>query len=346
VRFGNFEIFTARRDFATLRLLTDHTIRTHFPALVPPGRAADAPLPNEVYGQWFAEICRRTAALVLHWMRVGFVHGVMNTDNMSILGLTIDYGPYGWLEGYDPTWTPNTTDASGRRYAYGGQPRVAFWNLVQLGNALVPLTEETGSFERGLESYGETFEAEHLAMVARKLGLLAAGADHRSIGDREADDALAAGVFEVLGLLETDFTLFFRQLAEVPTAADGAAPSDEALLAPLLDAHYDPTAFGPAPRAATLAWLRSYLDRVRALGLADDERRQRMNAVNPRYVLRNYLAQLAIDDAEKGEAGKLYELLEVLRRPYDDQPGHEAFAAKRPEWARVRAGCSMLSCSS
>src|SRR5688572_12229981 len=134
VRFGNFEIFTMRQDHAVLRQLADFTITRDFPHLGKPG--------PDTYFAWFKEVCARTAALMVHWMRVGFVHGVMNTDNMSILGLTIDYGPYGWLENYDPNWTPNTTDAQGRRYRFGQQPQIALWNLLQLANALYPLIGE------------------------------------------------------------------------------------------------------------------------------------------------------------------------------------------------------------
>jgi uncharacterized protein YdiU (UPF0061 family) len=337
IRFGNFELFAARRDFDLLRALADYTIRTHFPHLGVPSK--------DGYGRWFGEICQRTAALMVHWMRVGFVHGVMNTDNMSILGLTIDYGPYGWLEGYDPGWTPNITDAGGRRYRYGAQPRVALWNLVQLANALLPLTDEADVFQAALEGYAETFEAAHLSMQAAKLGLVEMGTHSRTASERESDKTLVEALLETLTLVETDMTLFYRGLAELPI--EGATSlTDEDLLAPLADAYYDPRALPADARAATVAWLRRYVDRARATGLPDTQRRQRMNAVNPKYVLRNYLAQLAIDDAEAGDPARVRQLLEVLRRPYDEQPGHEELARKRPEWARNRAGCSMLSCSS
>ena len=341
IRFGNFEIFAARGELEVLRALADYTMRTHFPHLPAPGPAS--------YGAWFAEVCQRTAELMVHWMRVGFVHGVMNTDNMSILGLTIDYGPYGWLEGYDPAWTPNTTDAAGRRYRYGAQPRVAMWNLVQLANALVPLTGQTHVFQEALEGYAETFDRQHATMLVAKLGLIEPARDNRTAGHREADKTLLDELGRILALVETDMTLFFRCLADVGAdGADGdpAARSDEALLAPLTDAYYDPAAIAPAQRTAIGAWLRRYLDRARAVALSDVERRARMNAINPRYVLRNYLAQLAIDDAEQGNYQKVRELLEVLRRPYEDQSGRDELARKRPEWARNRAGCSMLSCSS
>jgi uncharacterized protein YdiU (UPF0061 family) len=351
LRFGNFEILAARNDLGLLRSLLDYTVRMHFPQLLPTPTATGT-LPVEVYVQLFAEVCRRTAALMVQWMRVGFVHGVMNTDNMSILGLTIDYGPYGWLEGYDPNWTPNITDAGGRRYRYGAQPRVAFWNLVQLANALLPLVEEPRLLEAGLEGYAETFARDHVAATAAKLGLLTGERqdhDARSDEQRTRDQALADELYALLGAVETDYTLFFRGLAAVPGPADREV-SDDALLAPLLDAYYDPAAFAKSDaRTATLAWLRRYRERLGERGIADEQRRARMNAVNPRFVLRNYLAQLAIDEAEASPdatCAKAHELLEVLRRPYDEQPEHEVLAAKRPEWARERAGCSMLSCSS
>ncbi|NND98915.1 MAG: YdiU family protein, partial [Pirellulaceae bacterium] len=149
-RFGNFQIFASRGDVQTLEQLVDHTIRFDFPHLGEPSQ--------EVYAQWFQEVCHTTAEMIVHWMRVGFVHGVMNTDNLSILGLTIDYGPYGWLENYDPGWTPNTTDAQGRRYRYGHQPQIAQWNLMQLANALVPVFDSVDPLQKGLEIYVAEFE--------------------------------------------------------------------------------------------------------------------------------------------------------------------------------------------
>jgi uncharacterized protein YdiU (UPF0061 family) len=336
VRFGNFELPAVRGETAILRALADYVIETHYPELGPPSK--------ETYVRWFAEVGRRTALMIVHWMRVGFVHGVMNTDNMSILGLTIDYGPYGWLEGYDPGWTPNTTDAGGRRYRYGNQPRVALWNLVQLANALIPLTDSPEPLEEALGVYAETYDRERRAMMAAKLGISA----RPPVTDDGPgpDDALVGELFEVLGIVETDMTIFFRRLADVRTDEAAAALPDEALMEPLLEAYYAPDELEPAHRARVAAWLRAWGARVRQDGTPDAERRARMNAVNPKYVLRNYVAQLAIDEAEKGESGKVYELLDVLRRPYDEQPGKEAYAEKRPEWARHRAGCSMLSCSS
>lgn len=327
IRFGNFQIFTWRNELEQLRQLTDYCIRTDFPHL-------DEPSP-QVYLQWFAEICRTTAELLVHWMRVGFVHGVMNTDNMSILGLTIDYGPYGWLEDYDPHWTPNTTDAEGRRYSFGQQPQIALWNLAQLANSIYPLIEQVEPLEQSLQLYGDVYKQGWQQMMAGKLGL--------QQFDPATDAELFAELEQVLTLVETDMTIFYRQLAVLDEAAD--AP-DDILLAPLQPAYYQPEQLTCDNKARIGRWLRSYLARARRDGRPDIQRAERMNAVNPKYVLRNYLAQLAIDKSERGDHSLVNELLEVLRHPYDEQPGKEQFAEKRPEWARNRAGCSMLSCSS
>ncbi len=328
VRFGNFEIFAAREEHDVLRRLADWTITTHFPEL-------GAPSP-EVYAKWLETIAARTAEMVVGWMRVGFVHGVMNTDNMSILGLTIDYGPYGWLDDYDPDWTPNTTDAGGRRYRYGHQPRVAFWNLIRLANAILPLVGEPAPLEAALDAYPDALARGQRAMMAGKLGIL----DWRP----DEDDALAEELFAVLRLAETDMTIFYRRLATL--GAGDRDASDEALIAKLADAYYAPDALDAEARARTAAWLRRWLARASEDGAPDAARKARMDTVNPKYVLRNYLAQLAIDDAEKGDPALVNELLDVMRDPYGEQPGRERFAEKRPEWARHRAGCSMLSCSS
>ncbi len=325
IRFGNFEILAAHEEFDLLKRLADYTIGTHFPSLV----AATAPTP-ETYAQWFEEICRRTAVMAAHWMRVGFVHGVMNTDNMSILGLTIDYGPYGWLEGFDPVWTPNTTDAEGRRYRYGGQPQIAHWNLVRLANALYKLVDDEAALRRALAIFEETFDQLARRMLADKLGWSDIGVE---------DEALIAELPDILQIEETDMTLFFRGLADVPV--DGAI-ADSALIAPIAKAFYADA----AQRDTLAAWLRRYGEKVRRDATPGDARRDRMNAVNPKYVLRNYLAQQAIDALAAGDASVLDRLMMVLKRPYNEQPEQDDLAARRPEWARHKAGCSALSCSS
>ena len=326
-RFGNFQIFAARGELELLKKLVDYTIRTDFPHLGEPS--------FEVYLKWFEEVCRRTAEMIVHWQRVGFVHGVMNTDNMSILGLTIDYGPYGWLENYDPNWTPNTTDATDRRYRFGNQPQIAFWNLGQLANAVYSLIEQVEPLQQAINTYKDTFERGWQNMVASKLGLNAF--------DPDVDNELNTELLILLQLVETDMTIFYRNLALLSMDTE---LSDEALMAPLMEAYYVPEQLNEDYKTRLGNWLRRYIERIQASGMDDAERRKRMNAANPKYVLRNYLAQLAIDKAEQGDFSMVNELLELLRHPYDEQPGKEEFALKRPDWARQRAGCSMLSCSS
>lgn len=326
VRLGNFELLASRGEIKTLRRLADYVIETHFPELGSPSPAS--------YAAWFAEVCRRTAIMIAHWMRVGFVHGVMNTDNLSILGLTIDYGPYGWLEPYDPAWTPNTTDKSERRYCYANQPRIGLWNLTQFGRALQPLFETAEEIEAGLAVYRDTFDQGYRHLMAGKLGLAAlTGAE---------DEKLLADLFALLQLVEIDWTIFFRKLADVPIEAQ----SDTALIEPLRAAYYAPDALASPHEAQIAGWLRRYLARIQRDSVEPAIRHTGMFHANPKFVLRNYLAQQAIDAAENGDPSLIETLLEVMRHPYDEQPQHDALAGKRPEWARHKAGCSALSCSS
>ncbi len=332
IRFGSFQIFTARGELDILKQLADFTIRNDFPQLLP----KSGQIEKATYIRWFEEVCRLTAELIVHWQRVGFVHGVMNTDNMSILGLTIDYGPYGWLDHYDPEWTPNTTDRTHRRYRYSQQPEIALWNLLQLANALYPLINDAKPLQNALALYNATFEHGWQAMFAEKLGL--------KNWQPNSDAKLVQTLLSLLAEVETDMTLFFRLLAHVPVENQTLSNTD--CLAALSDAWYQSNSLSPDYRQRFADWIRLYSQRIRQDNESTESRQQRMNTVNPKYILRNYLSQMAIDKAEAGDFSLIEELLEVMRRPYDEQPDKQHFAAKRPEWARNKAGCSQLSCSS
>jgi len=329
IRFGNFQMMTAAREVDNLRALADYVILHHYPELGLPS--------PEVYVQWYAEICRRTAVMVAHWMTVGFVHGVMNTDNMSILGLTIDYGPYGWLEPYDPGWTPNTTDFGSRRYAFGQQPQVALWNLARLAEALYLLVGDIELLRPGLDGYTATFERTRQEIMLKKLGL--------SSLYPEVDARLVGGLLEALAEAEVDMTIFFRQLSHVAPALLGARDQEHDRFHELLAA----ASYVPLPNPAhtpLLNWLRQYMARLRQESPDAESIAAGMLRANPKYVLRNYIAQKAIDAAEKGDLTYLHTLMEVLKKPYDEQPEHEEYAAKRPDWAWDMPGCATLSCSS
>ena len=320
IRFGHFELPASRGDEALLRQLVDFTIARDFPELPAEG--------EERLVRWFTEICERTAHLMAHWMRVGFVHGVMNTDNMSILGLTIDYGPYGWVDNFDPGWTPNTTDASGRRYCFARQPEIARWNLERLAEALSVIAANPNDLSLGLDRYDATYNAEFRRTFAEKFGFT-----RWCAGDAE----LIEDIFELMQRGEVDMAIFFRNLALV----DVQAPE----ISVVQGAFYREESFH-AQKENFSSWLTRWAVRVQSDAEPSARRITRMNSVNPCYVLRNYLSQQAIERAEQGDAGMIHKLLDALRHPYDEQPGCEAFAAKRPEWARHKAGCSMLSCSS
>lgn len=323
LRFGNFEIFSSRNDTQTLKKLLDYTITSHFPHLV------SGDIDEHTYLLWFAEVCDLTQDMIVHWQRVGFVHGVMNTDNMSILGLTIDYGPYGWLEDYNPDWTPNTTDSQFHRYAFGNQAQISHWNLMQLAQAIAPLFEDIYALQQTLDHYAETYKAAWQQMVSQKLGL------------STFNQPLVSDLFENLQMVETDMTIFFRLLSNL-----------QKCFTPRNCLEVISTAFYALPLAQDvedkwLNWFEGYLHTLQQEVPTDEQRKINMDLSNPKYVLRNYLAQLAIDQAEQDDLSMLFELFEVLKQPYAEQPEKEAkFAQKRPEWARTRAGCSKLSCSS
>ncbi len=323
IRFGSFQIFSSRKEFDELRQLADFTIKHHFSALL----TSHSQGSKEIYLAWFQQVCDLTATMIVDWMRVGFVHGVMNTDNMSILGLTIDYGPYGWLDNFDPNWTPNTTDAQNARYRYGQQSNIALWNLFQLANAIYPLIEKTDALENILSEFQNNYQTQWRAMMTSKLGFEKY---------RAGDENLFEQLEDLLALVETDMTIFYRLLGS----------KEHVSLGDLESAYYAPEQRGEGYLEAMQNWLAEYNERLRKESRNFSARQTAMNSVNPKYVFRNYLAQQAIDKAEGGDDSMVNELLELFRKPYDEQADKEHYAEKRPDWARTKVGCSMLSCSS
>ncbi|MGB0886779.1 MAG: protein adenylyltransferase SelO [Vicingaceae bacterium] len=328
LRFGSYEILSARKDHKTLKTLVDYTLKHFYP---------NCETNKAGYIQFFKAISLKTLDMIIHWQRVGFVHGVMNTDNMSILGLTIDYGPYGWLEDYNKRWTPNTTDAEHKRYQFGEQGNIALWNLLKLANALYPLIEEAAPLEGILSDYKKLYAAKYLGMMKAKIGL--------DLND-ENDLKLIEDLETVLRKTETDMTIFFRNLSNISKDLIVSEKDDVSFLTAVFDAFYLPKEVKGEVLFFWKDWFKRYLKRLQKETLTDLERKQKMDKVNPKYVLRNYMSQIAIDAADKGDYSVVDELFNVLKEPYSEQPDFEKWFVKRPDWARTKVGCSMLSCSS
>jgi serine/tyrosine/threonine adenylyltransferase len=327
IRFGNFEIYTARGDFNSLKLLTDYTITHFFSNLL------DLPEPKR-YLAFFKAVCENTLQLMVHWQRVGFVHGVMNTDNMSVLGLTIDYGPYGWLDDYNPKWTPNTTDNAQKRYRFENQPRIALWNLLQLANALYPLINDAQPLEAILNRFQTDYSKAYLKMMTSKIGLF----------DEDVNDVFLIEELEkTLSLQEIDMTLFYRELSSLFRVENDI--NFEGFMQLISVAFYTTTDL-EINKAAWKNWFLLYENRLKSNSLPPALRKQKMDAINPKYVLRNYLAQMAIDAAEKGDFSLVTDFFEMLKKPYEEQPVFNKWYQKRPDWAKNKIGCSQLSCSS
>jgi len=323
IRFGSFELFASRSDTDNLKKLVVFS-------------AAKLNLnlsfeTKEDYLTFFEHILHSTLDMVLQWQRVGFVHGVMNTDNLSVHGITIDYGPYGWLEGYDPNWTPNTTDAQNSRYRYGNQAGVAFWNLVRLANALFPLIEEVEGLQAVLAKYEPTFQVKYDEMMKAKLGI------NETNG---TDGLLISDLTELLERSEVDMTLFFRRLSAFQLGKEA-----EQIKLIRNDSYANEEVFMPFEEQWE-EWLMRYGNRLGANTISPQERIELMHSSNPKYVLRNYMAQLAIDAADKDDYALVDELFILIKSPYAEQPEMEKWFAKRPSWADHKIGCSMLSCSS
>lgn len=350
VRFGHFELPAARGDKELLEKLLHFVISTDRPDLAGRLSGSDAAGRRSVYLDWFAGVCESTLHMILQWMRVGFVHGVMNTDNMSVLGLTIDYGPYGWIDDYNPDWTPNTTDAQQRRYRFGQQPAVARWNLYQLANAIYPLVKDADALQAILDGLPDAYENARLPMQAAKLGLPDEATRHPEFS------TLLAELERTLRCQPVDMTLFYRNLIDFACQHDTATvtenshwPSLTEIISPALYPVADADSHGVATanQAVFQRWEQLYRQFLQAFALNATDRRGRMSAVNPAFVLRNYLVQQAIDGLEQGDSSEFDRLVQLLRQPYESLTGQDQrFGARRPAWASNRAGCSMLSCSS
>ena len=308
VRFGTFELFASRRQHDHVKTLADHVVDQHYPQL----REAENPCL-----QLLRELIARTARLIAQWQAVGFCHGVMNTDNMSILGLTIDYGPYGFMEGFDWGHVCNHSDDSGR-YAYNMQPGIAHWNLYCLAEALLPLIDADEA-ESALQEFGPQFERSYAALMQEKLGLATV---------KPEDAALLQETLKLLHDNRADYTNFFRRLGNLPSA-----PGTD--YAPLRELFADGATYA--------AWAGRYRARLALEPGTDAARRVRMHRVNPKYVLRNHLAETAIRKAaDARDYSEIDRLMRVLARPYDEQPGMDAYAEPAPDWASGLA----VSCSS
>jgi uncharacterized protein YdiU (UPF0061 family) len=318
LRFGNFEMLAARQETENLRKLTDWTIERFYPHLTGENKIIS----------WFAEVVSKTASLMADWARVGFVHGVMNTDNMSILGLTIDYGPFSFLDAYDPDFTPNTTDLPGRRYAFGKQPGVAYWNLGCLASAIAPLLENTEELVAVLESYSDIYRDKYYQMMAGKLGF-----DELREGDHEL-----TGLFEeLLAELRPDMTIFYQLLIDLPDLGN-----EKETITHFTPCFYDIPNSSEA--RALYELIQRYRERMKGNAKPAADTAAVMRANNPRFVLRNYLLHQAIEELEKGNDQLFIQLKAAIRQPYST--AHDQFFKLRPEWAGDQPGSSTLSCSS
>ncbi|WP_422842511.1 protein adenylyltransferase SelO [Acidovorax sp. M2(2025)] len=307
VRFGHFEHFAARDLADPLRTLADYVVDRYYPEC-----RASAAFGGNPYAALLNAVSERTARLMAQWQAVGFCHGVMNTDNMSILGLTIDYGPFQFLDAFVPGHICNHSDTQGR-YAYNRQPNVAYWNLFCLAQALLPLIGDAELAQDALESYKTVFPAEFMARMRAKLGLASA---------RDGDAALIDGILDLLARNAVDYPIFWRRLSHAVQAGD-----------------FEPVRDLFADRAAFDRWLLSYSELLALYGRAPAA--LLMLKTNPKFVLRNHLGEQAIRAAKLGDFSEVQTLLRLLERPFDEHPGHDAYAAFPPEWASsIEISCS------
>ena len=313
LRFGNFEMLAARKETEQLKRLADWTIERYFP---------DARGDNQ-YIAWFEMVMERTAKLMVEWERVGFVHGVMNTDNMSVLGLTIDYGPYSFLDDYDSNFTPNTTDLPGKRYAFGKQAQIAQWNLGCFAGAIAPLVDDSKELLALIEKYAKVYWQEYYRMMSGKLGF-------DEIKDEDTDFVLEWN--KMLDTLHPDMTIFYRLLMTMES------PSYEHFK----DSFYED--LKEEEEQFLLKILTQYHTRLHQNNISKKASLAHMNRSNPHFVLRNYLLQQAIEALQNSDDSLFKKLQAAILHPYDGSQNE--FFQKRPDWAKQKAGCSMLSCSS
>ncbi len=307
VRFGSFEVFYYRNQHDRLTVLADYVIRHHYPHLAEE---------SDRYARFFLEVVKRTAALIAQWQAIGWSHGVMNTDNMSILGLTLDYGPYGFMDDYDAGFICNHSDHNGR-YAFKQQPYIGLWNLSCLAQALLPLSTKE-ALKEALDEYYPTFERGYLAHMRAKLGL---------IQDEADDPPLIQDFLSLLQGSHADYTLVFRELGTFDS---------------LSGAHNEQVREHFLNRERFDEWAGRYAARLRREQSHNEERRLRMNRINPKYVLRNYLAKVAIEKAQQKDYSEIDRLLTLLHDPFADHPGMDAYAAPPPNWGKHLS----VSCSS
>ncbi|QMM52646.1 YdiU family protein [Enterobacter sp. RHB15-C17] len=302
VRFGHFEHFYYRREPEKVRQLADFVILHHWPQW-----QDDA----DKYILWFRDVVARTASLMACWQTVGFAHGVMNTDNMSILGLTMDYGPYGFLDDYQPDFICNHSDHQGR-YSFENQPAVGLWNLQRLAQSLSPFID-VEALNDALDLYQEVLMQEYGKLMRRKLGLTT---------QEKGDNDILNALFALMAREGSDYTRTFRMLSQ--TEQQSAA-------SPLRDEFID--------RAAFDSWFVTYRERLQREEIQDDDRQAQMKAVNPAMVLRNWLAQRAIEQAEQGDYAELHRLHAALRTPFADRS--DDYVSRPPDWGkRLEVSCS------
>ncbi|KAI5433703.1 hypothetical protein KIW84_020826 [Lathyrus oleraceus] len=325
-------------DFGVSAIMEDYAIKHHFPHIENMSKSESlsfrtgdedvVDLTSNKYATWVVEIDERTASMIARWQGVGFTHGVMNTDNMSILGLTIDYGPFGFLDAFDPKFTPNTTDLPGRRYCFANQPDIGLWNLAQFTTTLEAthlINDREANY--ALERYGSRFMADYQDIMTKNLSL------------PKYNKKLIGKLLTNMAVDKVDYTNFFRTLSNIK---EDTSILDEDLIVPLKSVLLD---IGKERKEAWTSWLKTYIHELSTSGTTDDERKTLMNTVNPKHVIRNYLCQTTIDAAEIGDLGEVRMLLKLLEHPFDEQPGMEKYARLPPTWA-YRPGVCMLSCSS